>query len=161
MKRCRTHDHTGNLHATFACPRKAAPHYGVQRTYDSETPADRLKSESNGVRNSSLFQDGHGGDRRSLILSNPTGGGNANQAGEEAADVFQENPCSPTRVEESMRTPAPAKRAPKQAPEGLLLFVLVIAILITLASFLLTRHPASGIMLPLGVETSESSHLSK
>jgi hypothetical protein len=43
----------------------------------------------------------------------------------------------------------PAKQAPKQAPEGILLFVLVVAVLITLASFFLTRHPASGIDLPL------------
>jgi hypothetical protein len=43
----------------------------------------------------------------------------------------------------------PAKQAPKQGPEGILLFVLVIAVIITLASFFLTHHPAGGIELPL------------
>jgi hypothetical protein len=61
-----------------------------------------------------------------------------------------------------MPTPLTAKQAPKSAPEGILLFVLVIAIVITLASFFLSRHPVSGISLPLSAaQTQESSHPGK
>jgi hypothetical protein len=58
--------------------------------------------------------------------------------------------------------PVPAKQAPKQAPEGILLFILVVAVLITLASVFLSRHPAAGLSLPLPeAQTQSSSHSSK
>jgi hypothetical protein len=66
---------------------------------------------------------------------------------------------SPRPKERRMPSPLPAKQAPKQAPEGILLFILVVAILITLASVFLSRHPAAGISLPFPEsKTQESSH---
>ena len=47
----------------------------------------------------------------------------------------------------------PARGRPKKAPEGLLLVVLLISVLLTVMSLLVTRHPAAGVFAPISEET--------
>lgn len=58
------------------------------------------------------------------------------------------------------QSPAPNRapqRKPREAPEGLLLFVLVIALLVTVASLFWAHHPAATILLPLNEAQSATT----
>jgi len=55
--------------------------------------------------------------------------------------------------------PDSRSRAPKKAPEGLLLFALVVALIITVASMFASRHPAVSAFNSLqDTETEHSSN---